>query len=85
MATLAKSPLSGVLLWLRTWRGEREPYPIQWISTRAFIRQEGVKRFCFYGLLRMLALCHFIFGEISNDKVFTVTVIVTITVVRWTF
>ena len=45
MATLARSPSSGVLLGLRTWRGEREPYPIQWRSTRPFIQQKVVRRF----------------------------------------
>ena len=39
----------------------------------------------FYGLLYMLGLCLFIFATFSNEKVFTVTVNVTVTGVRWTF
>ena len=39
----------------------------------------------FYGLLYMLGLCHFIFATFSNEKVFTITVTVTVTGVQWTF
>ncbi len=39
----------------------------------------------FYGLLYMLAVCHFIFGQISNVKVFTGTVNVGTPPVQWVF
>ena len=40
---------------------------------------------CFWWLLYMLGLCHFIFATFSNEKVFTVTANVTVTVVPLEF
>ena len=40
---------------------------------------------CFWWLLYMLGVCHFIFATFSNEKVFTVTANVTVTVVPLEF